>query len=292
MRENSKSAYNDEKTRAAWHAYIETEKPVPKTIPGVRQMIADSWRRSQTANAEKGALPRLADDEIARLLRNNALMAEIALPYLTEYYKLVDASGVQITLSDAHGYQLDKIGMADGTEALAQNGTDFSEASAGTNGIGTALALLEPVTIFGPEHFNPCYHKVVCYAAPIYNPAGGLIGAVNITGPLESYDPMMLSLLIMAIDGIEKQFDLTVKNNMMTAFIANAYNGSLHPAGDNRTPATAQQPPDREYETLTQALEASNGIAAQAAKSLSMPLSTFYRRIKKKNIRAKDFRHL
>ena len=53
---------------------------------------------------------------------------------------------------------------------LTQDGTDFSEKTAGTNGIGTALALGRPVRIFGAEHYSPLYHDFVCCTAPAGRP--------------------------------------------------------------------------------------------------------------------------
>lgn len=75
-----------------------------------------------------------------------------------------------LTLSDRRGFQPARIGTSSVAGMLTQDGTDFSEKTAGPNGIGTALALGRPVRIFGAEHYSPLYHDFVCCTAPAGRP--------------------------------------------------------------------------------------------------------------------------
>ena len=52
-------------------------------------------------------------------------------------------------------------------------GTLWSEGGAGTNAIGTAIALDHAVQVFGPEHFSDPVQRWTCSAAPIHDPDTG-----------------------------------------------------------------------------------------------------------------------
>lgn len=247
---NSKPPYDKEKTDKAWVTYVQGHRRIPDRIDGVRQIVVESWKRSEDhATICEGALPRLTGKKLQALLEENALLVQIAYPYLVDFYHWIDNSQLQITLSDKHGYQLRKISGSDDQDAAMgdhlsetadqqmddglEDGTDFSEAVAGTNGIGTALARLHPVMIFGSEHYQPRYHDMACYAAPIYDPAGNLLGAINITGRLSDWDPMIMSVLKAAVSGIQKEFELTRKNRMLDTLIDSVGEGVIVLDGHN-----------------------------------------------------------
>ncbi|KJY36477.1 GAF domain-containing protein, partial [Streptomyces katrae] len=62
-------------------------------------------------------------------------------------------------------------------------GSRWAETTMGTNAPGTAVALGEPVQVFGAEHFSRRVHPWTCAAAPVRDPrTGRVLGAVDITG--------------------------------------------------------------------------------------------------------------
>jgi hypothetical protein len=78
-------------------------------------------------------------------------------------------------------------------------GADWSERGAGTNALGTAIALDHPVQIFSAEHFNRAVHPWQCSGAPIHDPAtGALLGVIDLTGHLGTAHPHTLSLVTAA----------------------------------------------------------------------------------------------
>ena len=223
--------YNEEAVTEAWKRFVQKRIPLPQRVAGVRQMILDSWKRSQkTAARDLRKLPRVSPDALRGLLRENDLLIRIAYPYLERFWQYISDSGHQITLADRNGVQLRTIGnFLPGTscdESLA-DGTDFSEKIMGTNGIGTALAVQKPVMIYGAEHFSPLYHSMACYAAPLYDPAGALLGCINITGPLALWEPMIMGVLQTAAAGIQREFLLTQKNRMLGRLIESFGQGAV-----------------------------------------------------------------
>ena len=55
-------------------------------------------------------------------------------------------------------------------EMRFQEGAAWSEREAGTNAVGTAVALDHPVQIFSAEHVLEAVHPWTCSAAPIHDP--------------------------------------------------------------------------------------------------------------------------
>ncbi|MGY3470434.1 hypothetical protein ACVW0I_007305 [Bradyrhizobium sp. LM6.11] len=67
-------------------------------------------------------------------------------------------------------------------------GSNFSEAFEGTNGLGTALAEQKPILVHRDEHFRAQWHMFSCAVAPLFDQAGRLAGAVNITSCREDLE--------------------------------------------------------------------------------------------------------
>jgi PAS domain S-box-containing protein len=60
-------------------------------------------------------------------------------------------------------------------------GYDWSERTMGTNGAGTALASVAATVVMGPEHFVAAFEDCTCVAAPVRDPTGQLIGAIDLS---------------------------------------------------------------------------------------------------------------
>ena len=154
----------------------------------VRQVVSDSWNRSVAAGVDpERPAPRMLDahDTAQRLAAHP--MAGV-LPRISELLSetLVE-SGYFVALSDADGVLL----WSDGSERALQiavpprflPGFTCSEDWIGTNAIGTALVVDQPVQIFSAEHFNQLLHGWTCAAAPVHDPdSGEVLGAIDLSG--------------------------------------------------------------------------------------------------------------
>lgn len=67
-------------------------------------------------------------------------------------------------------------------------GSSWGESLRGTNAIGTALAEQRPVTVNGAAHFARPNHAITCYAAPILDPYGEVLGVLDATSLVENQD--------------------------------------------------------------------------------------------------------
>lgn len=60
-------------------------------------------------------------------------------------------------------------------------GSTWNEEDIGTNGLGTCLASKQSITVSGGDHYASHLHNFTCVAAPIYEPSGTIIGALDIS---------------------------------------------------------------------------------------------------------------
>lgn len=171
----------------------------------VRPVIEQSWQRMTGAGLDPEHLhpqrafapDELADrrdasplraciDVLRRCLGGFAMDAEHVMV-------VVDATG-RILWIEGHPrvrHRADRITF--------EEGMLWTEASAGTNAIGTALAIDHAVQIFSAEHFLSEQHTWWCSAAPIHDPVTGeVLGVVDLSGPMRTAHPVSLALVTAA----------------------------------------------------------------------------------------------
>ncbi|GIG36443.1 transcriptional regulator [Cellulomonas pakistanensis] len=168
---------------------------------GVRDVVADSWRRSLRSGVDPDhpAPPvALADADLQAYRAEHPLRH--ALPLVRGL--LLDAAvgeGFLVALTDADGRLLWVAG--DPAVRRAVEGVGFVEGAAwderhaGTNAPGTALATGRDVQVLGPEHFARAVQPWSCTAAVLRDPAGRALGALDVTGRDAAGSALMLSLV-------------------------------------------------------------------------------------------------
>jgi hypothetical protein len=170
---------------------------------GVRSIISASWRRSQRA----GVGPDLVAGTAA--LSDDALEAHRDASGLAGIVPFVrDLAGVStrearhlLIITDAQGHLL----WVDGARELRRSaervglvpGAVWNEQAAGTNAMGTALAVDHAVQVFAAEHVRSDVHEWTCAAAPLHDPAtGALLGTIDLTAPASAVHPHSLVLVM------------------------------------------------------------------------------------------------
>jgi len=177
---------------------------------GVRELVADSWRRSLAAGVAPeadGAPVVLTDDELEKARERSALAP--AIEAILETLSSLDAEARHVVaIGDAQANLLWVTGnlaaVDEAREMHFQEGAAWSESAAGTNAVGTAAALDHPVQIFSAEHLVAAVHAWTCSGAPIHDPATGeIIGVVDLTAELRTAHPHTLSLATLAARAAE-----------------------------------------------------------------------------------------
>ncbi|OJU83218.1 MAG: hypothetical protein BGO11_14155 [Solirubrobacterales bacterium 70-9] len=180
--------------------------------PEVREVIDQSWRRSARAQVDPlgGPAPLVisAAEAAARWERSPLRVAE---PILRELLADVGAAGQQVVLvCDADGTMLWIDGepgvLEEATSIHLERGSRWSEDSAGTNAMGTALAAGHSLQVFSAEHFAVAVHEWTCSAAPVRDPeTGETIGVLDLSGELATAHPHSLALVEAAARMIEAE---------------------------------------------------------------------------------------
>ncbi|MGX1971549.1 GAF domain-containing protein [Streptomyces kronopolitis] len=169
--------------------------------PPVRQVVADSWRRSADARAAAdGTVPIELDESALGAYRDGHPLAR-AMPVFRELLGSFAQDGAHLlAVCDPQGRLLWVEGHR-GVRRSAERmnfvvGARWDERHAGTNAPGTALAADHAVQIFAAEHYNRHVQRWTCAAAPLHDPrTGRLLGAVDITGGDHLASPHSLALV-------------------------------------------------------------------------------------------------
>ncbi len=162
--------------------------------------IEQSWQRSLQAGVSPRlqAAPLVLGEDGLHAARARCDWLKVAEAVLTPQLEVVQGQGHVLTLFDAAGRMLCSVGDPFVLEQLDDihfiPGADWSEAAAGTNGPGTALATGRPVHVVGPEHFCAAWHPWHCAAVPLHGPSGEVLGALDVSGPTQRADPRILQL--------------------------------------------------------------------------------------------------
>jgi len=194
------------------------------TLTAVRPVVLQSWLRSRDRGVDpdsSGAGAVLADDELRDLREHHPLAAVVPV---VRRLLVEDAhdTGLLVAITDAQGRML----WVEGEQGLRRRaapmrfveGADWSEAAAGTNAPGTALALDHSVQIFGAEHFSRTVQPWSCSAAPVHDPrTGELLGVIDVTGGDRVAAPEILTLVRATAAAAESELLLLAMNGRLPA---------------------------------------------------------------------------
>ena len=176
--------------------------------------IASSWQRCHNLSVDP-LCPECQSVDLLQLkdrLFQRQLLVNIARPVIERLYNFVKDTGFQVVLSDETGFLLDVIGDSDvvlltrGVEMCP--GGNWSEASKGTNAIGTAIFERKPVQVYAAEHYCKQNHFLVCSASPIFDADGKMVGVLDLSGDYRSSNVHTLGMVVAAVGAIENQLHL------------------------------------------------------------------------------------
>jgi transcriptional regulator of acetoin/glycerol metabolism len=184
--------------------------PAPAVGDRVAEVIGQSHQRSQAfgidANDEPDfASPRRGD--LSNALDENRFLFQHAAPVMETLFDQISNTHSMVLLTSSRGMVLHSLGDTDFLEKASRvaltPGMDWSERSKGTNAIGTALSEEEALTVHGSQHYMNANKFLTCSAAPIFDPYGQVIGALDVTGDQRSFHQHTLALVRMSAQMIE-----------------------------------------------------------------------------------------
>lgn len=179
--------------------------------PFVSPMVAAGWQRCRELGVDpkEGYCQQVLDSkELAGRLATNADFLEVARPFLSSLYSILEGSGFAVMLVDSDGVVLEVQGDSSVLTAsrLGLNfvpGAVWNEETVGNTAVGTALREGVAVQMAGNEHFCQAHHPWACSAAPILAHDGTVCGVINVSGTLQQVHPHTLGMVVAAARAIE-----------------------------------------------------------------------------------------
>lgn len=169
--------------------------------------VAASWRRCLTLHGlspEEARTPwRLGEAEFRQARIRSSVLIEEARGEIDRLFATVGKAGCCLLLTDENGIALERRGAAgddrDFRGVGLWSGTVWSEASVGTNGIGTALADERAVVILRDQHFLSQNTGLSCTTAPVRDHTGRIAAALDISTCRDDANEMTMSILSQAV---------------------------------------------------------------------------------------------
>ena len=207
----------------------------------LRTQIFESWLRCN----REGVNPydtryheSLDNIALSKLLNKKSKLIKVAKPFMENLYKFVAGSGFVVVLTDENGYIMemfcDESTLKDPMTTNFVRGASWHEYEAGTNAIGTALAIGSPIQVSGAEHFCQKHHCLTCSAAPIMDPSGRVIGILDMSGASHASHLHTLGMVVAAAEAImaqlriqQKNCELALINNRLRNFFNTVSDGVL-----------------------------------------------------------------
>ena len=175
-----------------------------------RQEVLKSWQRCKEHHLSATQMkPRRIYDALtlSRIQEENRKLMEISEPIMQTISQFISGSGFIIALADRNGVILRLMGDESMMDAVRDGGfvegADWSEGSAGSNAIGTALVIRKPIQFCGYEHFCTFTQRTACSSAPIRSPEGALLGVIDLTGRFKSVNDHTLGMAVAMAAAIE-----------------------------------------------------------------------------------------
>lgn len=206
----------------------------------LRPVIARSWERcmKQGVDPRSGQCPyKVSNDELHARLDKYDFLLKAAAPFMESLYQFVRDSGFVVVLADADACILKVIGTENADERAAvyhTPGAIWKEEYAGNTAIGTALIEGTPLQIHALEHYCKDFLPWTCSAAPIRDPDGRIVGALDMSGSKELVHCHTLGMVVAAVTAIENQMamnravrELKTANKFQTAIVESISDGLL-----------------------------------------------------------------
>jgi transcriptional regulator of acetoin/glycerol metabolism len=281
----------------------------------------------QLAPEERRTPLRLMEAEFRQAREQSEQLIANASDELDRLFTTAGKAGCCLLLTDRNGIALERRGAIGDDKEFHDlglwTGSVWTEASIGTNGIGTALADERAVSIFRDQHFFCSNIKLSCTTSPIRDHRGQLAAALDISTCRDDVNEMTLGILAQMVRDAAMRIEINLfrsayvgarfvmvpsGNNPASALLAvdrhDLVLGATRAARlalklDDRSIAAGIPAADALHETrmsddedlieaeraaLLRALTRSSGNVSQAAIALGMSRATLHRKMKKLNL--------
>jgi transcriptional regulator of acetoin/glycerol metabolism len=181
-------------------------------VEGVPTSVLRSWRRCWEAGHRADypvAFEMIGRSRVREIDERNRALVEAAREEVDELCRVVSRAQMIVLLTDAAGIVVEAGGNVDAVSPrlrlAARKGVDMSEATIGTNAVGTALLENGAVEIVAREHYFEANAVHTCVAAPLFAPDGSLVGALDVSGDYRPDRANLVDLVSASARAIENR---------------------------------------------------------------------------------------
>ncbi|MGF6770481.1 transcriptional regulator of acetoin/glycerol metabolism [Paraburkholderia sp. GAS199] len=181
----------------------------PATI-GRPDLLAQAHARSLDVGLRQSETPDfqpLARTALRELVERNQSLYTHALPVMESLHAQIVDTQSMVLLTDSRGVILHSLGDSDfvakANRVALCPGVSWAEADRGTNAIGTALVDGQPTVVHAGQHFLHANRILTCSCAPIADPFGRTVGALDVSGDTRGFHKHTLALVRMSAQMIE-----------------------------------------------------------------------------------------
>jgi sigma-54 dependent transcriptional regulator, acetoin dehydrogenase operon transcriptional activator AcoR len=186
------------------------ESSVLPATTGRIDLLAQAHARSVALGLRASERPEfapLSPRALRELIDGSQSLYTHARPVMDALHAQIADTDSLVLLTDPDGVILHSVGDADFIEKARRvalhPGVSWAEGVRGTNAIGTALAAGQALAVHGAEHFLNANHILTCSCAPIVDPFGRALGALDVSGDPRGFSPHTLALVRMSAQLIE-----------------------------------------------------------------------------------------
>ena len=187
--------------------------------------ISESWARciSNGLDPFKGLKKSvISSQQLDQIREEKKDLRKIVIPELELLYSQVAGTNFMVAFSDNEGLVLDtiydKTCLQTDVGKSVIPGSIWAEKICGTNGLGLAVEIKKPTIVSGKEHFFTDHEKLSCFASPIKNYDGKIIGIIDASTDARSREQHTLALVNLATRSIETKLFINKFSNELVEF--------------------------------------------------------------------------
>jgi len=188
--------------------------------------INESWLRCISEGLDPFNDPKqsvISSIELKEIKERNEPIRRIIIPELELLYSQIAGTNFMVAYSDEKGLVLDTIYdkscLQTDVGKTVIPGSIWAEKICGTNGLGLSVELKKPTIVSGKEHFFTAHENISCFASPIINYDGKIIGIIDASTDSMSREQHTLALVRLATRSIEtKLFIKKFENELIISF--------------------------------------------------------------------------
>lgn len=202
-----------QRTYLEWKKFVSGDRNIDMSV--IPQEAFDSW----IVCAQLGVDPFgqahnevLTGEALEAVLNKNKEFIDVSRPFMRNLYRFLEGSGFMVSLFDRNCYVLEILGDPE-EDKLIRTARGFVGAcwdikNAGNNAGSAAIIYKKPMQVFGAQQYMRLYHGATGSSAPIFGPAGDLVGGIVLFGRYYRANPHTLGMAVASAGAIENELKI------------------------------------------------------------------------------------